>query len=178
MPDKDIVKILIDEDEIARLVDRLGAEITACYGEISEDLVVIGLLRGSFIFMADLVRRIKLPLVVDFLGVSSYGDGTVSSGDVKLVMDLDKSIENRHVLLVEDIVDTGNTFSKIIRMMNNRKPKSLKICTFLSKPECRKVPVHIDFCGQEIPNEFVVGYGLDYAQRYRNLPYVGVLKSS
>ena len=178
MPDKDIVKILINEDEIARMVDRLGAEITACYGEINEDLVVIGLLRGSFIFMADLVRRIKLPLVVDFLGVSSYGDGTVSSGDVKLVMDLDKSIENRHVLLVEDIVDTGNTFSKIIRMMNNRKPKSLRICSFLSKPECRKVPVHIDFCGQEIPNEFVVGYGLDYAQRYRNLPYVGVLKSS
>ncbi len=111
-------------------------------------------------------------------GASGPGPSAPASGDVKLVMDLDKSIENRHVLLVEDIVDTGNTFSKIIRMMNNRKPKSLRICTFLSKPECRKVPVHIDFCGQEIPNEFVVGYGLDFAQRYRNLPYVGVLKTS
>ena len=177
MPDKEIVRVLITEDEIAATVNRLGAEITACYGDIKEDLVVIGLLRGSFIFMADLVRQIKLPLVVDFLGVSSYGDGTVSSGDVKLVMDLDKSIENRHVLLVEDIVDTGNTFSKVIRMMHNRKPKSLRICTFLSKPECRQVPVHIDFCGQDIPNEFVVGYGLDYAQRYRNLPYVGILNN-
>jgi hypoxanthine phosphoribosyltransferase len=138
--------------------------------------MVIGLLRGSFIFMADLVRQIKIPLVVDFLTLSSYGDGTVSSGDVKVVMDLNSSIEDRDVLLVEDIVDTGRTFSKVIRMMRNRNPRSLKVCTFLNKSEARIVDLDIDFCGIDIPNEFAVGYGLDYAQGYRHLPYVGVLK--
>ena len=170
-----IVRVLVSEQEIRNVVRRLGAEITACYQDIEKDLVVVGLLRGSFIFMADLVREIRLPVVIDFLGVSSYGDGTISSGDVKLTMDLDKSIEDRDVLLVEDIVDTGRTFSKIIRMMSNRKPRSLRVCTFLNKPECRVVEVPLDFCGMDIPNEFAVGYGLDYAQRYRNLPYVGVL---
>lgn len=170
-----IVRVLVSEQEIRNVVRRLGAEITACYKDIEKDLVVVGLLRGSFIFMADLVREIRLPVVIDFLGVSSYGDGTISSGDVKLTMDLDKSIEDRDVLLVEDIVDTGRTFSKIIRMMSNRKPRSLRVCTFLNKPECRVVEVPLDFCGMDIPNEFAVGYGLDYAQRYRNLPYVGVL---
>lgn len=170
-----IVRVLVSEQEIRNVVRRLGAEITACYQDIEKDLVVVGLLRGSFIFMADLVREIRLPVVIDFLGVSSYGDGTISSGDVKLTMDLDKSIEDRDVLLVEDIVDTGRTFSKIIRMMSNRKPRSLRVCTFLNKPECRIAEVHLDFCGMDIPNEFAVGYGLDYAQRYRNLPYVGVL---
>jgi hypoxanthine phosphoribosyltransferase len=126
--------------------------------------------------MADLVRQIKIPLVVDFLTLSSYGDGTVSSGDVKVVMDLNSSIEDRDVLLVEDIVDTGRTFSKVIRMMRNRNPRSLKVCTFLNKSEARIVDLDIDFCGIDIPNEFAVGYGLDYAQGYRHLPYVGVLK--
>lgn len=176
MPDSGIARILISEDEIAKTVQRLGAEITEHYKGIDKDLIVVGLLRGSFIFMADLVRQIKLPLVVDFMTVSTYGDGTVSSGDVKVVMDLDQSIEGRDVLLVEDIVDTGNTFSKIIRMLNNRNPRSLKICTFLDKPSRRTAHVDIDFCGRAIPNEFVCGYGLDYAQRYRNLPYVGVLE--
>jgi len=170
-----IQEILITEEEIRKTVERLGAEITAHYQKIERELVVIGLLRGSFIFMADLVREIKLPLVVDFMTVSSYGDGTVSSGDVKIIMDLDTSIEGRDVLLVEDIVDTGNTFAKVIHMMNNRKPQSLSICSFLNKPECRTADVKIDFCGMDIPNKFVVGYGLDCAQLYRNLPYVGVL---
>ena len=174
MLEQGIVKTLVSQQEIAHIVARLGSEITACYQHIEQDLIVVGLLRGSFIFMADLVRQIKLPVVIDFLGVSSYGDGTVSSGDVKLTMDLDKSIEDRDVLLVEDIVDTGRTFSKIIRMMQNRKPRSLRVCAFLSKPECRIAEVQIDFCGLDIPNEFAVGYGLDYAQRFRNLPYVGV----
>jgi hypoxanthine phosphoribosyltransferase len=173
--DQEITQILVSEDEVKATVRRLGAEITGHYGELEHPLMVIGLLRGSFIFMADLVRQIPLPLVVDFMTVSSYGDGTVSSGDVKVVMDLDSSIEDRDVLLVEDIVDTGRTFSKIIRMMRNRNPRSLKICTFLNKQESRVVDVPIDFCGVDIPNEFAVGYGLDYAQRYRNLPYVGVL---
>jgi hypoxanthine phosphoribosyltransferase len=172
----EIVKTLVSEDEVKRIVERLGAEITVHYGELERELMVIGLLRGSFIFMADLVRQIKIPLVVDFLTLSSYGDGTISSGDVKVVMDLDSSIEDRDVLLVEDIVDTGRTFSKVIRMMRNRNPRSLKVCTFLNKPETRLVDIDIDFCGVDIPNEFAVGYGLDYAQGYRHLPYVGVLK--
>lgn len=172
----EIVKTLVAEDEVKKIVERLGAEITAHYGELERELVVIGLLKGSFIFMADLVRQIKIPLVVDFLTLSSYGDGTVSSGDVKVVMDLDSSIEDRDVLLVEDIVDTGRTFSKVIRMMRNRNPRSLKVCTFLNKPVARLVDINIDFCGVDIPNEFAVGYGLDYAQGYRHLPYVGVLK--
>lgn len=176
MPDSGIARILISEEEIAKIVRRLGDEITSHYKGIPHDLVVVGLLRGSFVFMADLIREIRLPLVIDFMAVSTYGDGTVSSGDVKVIMDLDQSIEGRDVLLVEDIVDTGNTFSKIIRMMNNRNPRSLKICTFLDKPSRRIAHVDIDFCGIAIPNEFVCGYGLDYAQHYRNLPYVGVLK--
>jgi hypoxanthine phosphoribosyltransferase len=172
----EITKILVSEDEVKKTVQRLGAEITAHYAQLDRELMVIGLLRGSFIFMADLVRQIKIPLVVDFLTLSSYGDGTVSSGDVKVVMDLNSSIEDRDVLLVEDIVDTGRTFSKVIRMMRNRNPRSLKVCTFLNKSEARIVDLDIDFCGIDIPNEFAVGYGLDYAQGYRHLPYVGVLK--
>lgn len=171
-----ISKILVSEEEVRKTVARLGAEITAHYGQLDQELIVIGLLRGSFIFMADLVRQIKTPLVIDFLTLSSYGDGTVSSGDVKVVMDLNSSIEDRDVLLVEDIVDTGRTFSKVIRMMRNRRPRSLKVCTFLNKPDARIVEIDIDFCGVDIPNEFAVGYGLDYAQNYRNLPYVGVLQ--
>ncbi len=171
-----ISKILVTEEEVQKTVARLGAEITAHYGQLDKELMVIGLLRGSFIFMADLVRQIKTPLVIDFLTLSSYGDGTVSSGDVKVVLDLNSSIEDRDVLLVEDIVDTGRTFSKVIRMMRNRRPRSLKVCTFLNKPDARIAKIDIDFCGVDIPNEFAVGYGLDYAQKYRNLPYVGVLQ--
>ncbi|MGB3210634.1 MAG: hypoxanthine phosphoribosyltransferase [Desulforhopalus sp.] len=171
-----ITKTLVSEDEVREIVRRLGAEINGHYGQLDRELMVIGLLRGSFIFMADLVRQITIPLVVDFMTVSSYGDGTVSSGDVKVVMDLDSSIEGRDVLLVEDIVDTGRTFSKVVRMMKNRNPRSLATCTFLNKPAARVADVQIDFCGVDIPDEFAVGYGLDYAQGYRHLPYVGVLR--
>ena len=171
-----IERVLIPVEEIQEVVARLGREITACYNkEENLDLVVIGLLRGSFIFMADLVREIKLPLVVDFMTVSSYGDGTESTGDVKVVMDLDQSIEGKDVLMVEDIIDTGNTFNKVINVIRNKSPRSINICTFLSKPSRRVVDVSIDFCGMEIPDEFVCGYGLDFSQKYRNLPYVGVL---
>jgi len=172
----EITKKLVDEDEIKTIVTRLGAEITAHYEGLENELVVIGLLRGSFIFMADLIREIKIPLVVDFMTVSSYGDGTVSSGDVKIVMDVDCSLEGRDILLVEDIVDTGRTFAKVVRMMKNRQPNSVKTCTFLNKPAARISEVQVDFCGKDIPDEFAVGYGLDYGQLYRNLPYVGVLK--
>ena len=173
-----IVKVLVTEEEVKKTVKRLGAEVTAYYGQKKPDLLVIGLLRGSFVFLADLVREIKLPLMVDFMSLSSYGDGTTSSGDVKVVLDLDTSIEGRDVLVVEDIVDTGNTFSKVLHMLQNRNPRSLKVCTFLNKPGSRIIDVKIDFCGVDIPNEFAVGYGLDYAQGYRNLPYVGVLDNS
>lgn len=176
MENQKIVKVLVSEDQIRETVARLGADITASYQGITRELMVIGLLKGCFIFMADLVRQIKVPLVVDFMTLTSYGDGTVSSGDVKVVMDLDSSIEGRDILLVEDIVDTGQTFSKVIQMMQKRNPRSLRVCTFLNKPAARKVDVPIDFCGVNIPNEFAVGYGLDYAQGYRNLPYVGVLQ--
>jgi hypoxanthine phosphoribosyltransferase len=175
MPDSGVSKILIHEDEIATIVERLGRDITETYRQSGGELIVVGLLRGSFVFMADLIRKIHYPLVVDFMAVSSYGDGTVSSGDVKIVMDLDESVEGKHVLLVEDIIDTGTTFNKVIRMMSNRNPQTLKICTFLNKPSRRVHEVPIDFCGKDIPDEFVCGYGLDYAQKYRNLPYVGVL---
>lgn len=176
MQNPEITKKLVDEDEIRSIVKRLGAEITAHYGALEHELIVIGLLRGSFVFMADLIREIKIPLMVDFMTVSSYGDGTVSSGDVKIVMDVDSSIEGRDILLVEDIVDTGRTFAKVVRMMKNRQPNSVKTCTFLNKPAARISEVQVDFCGKDIPDEFVVGYGLDYGQLYRNVPYVGVLK--
>ncbi len=176
MQNPEITKKLVDEDEIKSIVTRLGAEITAHYRGLEHELIVIGLLRGSFIFMADLIREIEIPLVVDFMTVSSYGDGTVSSGDVKIVMDVDSSLEGRDILLVEDIVDTGRTFAKVVRMMKNRQPNSVKTCTFLNKPAARISEVQVDFCGKDIPDEFVVGYGLDYGQLYRNLPYVGVLK--
>lgn len=174
----DNLEVMISEAEIKYIVERLGKEITASYSDLPEDLIVVGLLRGSFIFMADLVRVVSVPLIVDFMSVSSYGDGTVSSQDVKVVMDLDTSIENRDVLVVEDIVDTGNTFSKILNMLANRNPRSLKVCTFLSKPSRREKEIKVDFCGVDIPDEFVVGYGLDYAQRYRDLSYVGIIKTN
>ena len=173
--DKQITEIMIEKDEISTIVKQLGKEVSDKYRDIDQDLIVVGLLRGSFIFMADLVREIDVPLVVDFLTVSSYGSGTVSSGDVKIIMDLDMAIEGRDVLLVEDIVDTGNTFRKVIRMLKNRNPRSLRTCTFLNKPSRREVDVAVDFCGKDIPDEFVCGYGLDYDQRFRELPYVGIL---
>jgi hypoxanthine phosphoribosyltransferase len=174
--DEHIERVLIDTQEIKTIVARLGDEITAHYRALETfDLIVVGLLRGSFVFAADLVRVINLPLIMDFMTVSSYGDETASTGNVKVVMDLDESIEGKDVLMVEDIIDTGNTFAKVLRLMHHRRPRTLKICTFLNKPSRRLVDVPIDFCGRTIEDEFVCGYGLDFAQRYRNLPYVGVL---
>ncbi len=175
MPDKGIVRILLPEQEIRVIVENLGREITSHYKETGGELLVVGLLKGSFIFMADLVRSIDYPLALDFLAVSSYGDATVSSGDVSIRMDIGESVQDRNVLLVEDIVDTGHTFDKVIRWLQTRNPGSLKTCALLSKPSRREVEVRIDFCGRDIPDDFVCGYGLDYAQKYRNLRYVGVL---
>lgn len=172
--EKGLGEVLLSAEQLKEIVERLGREITEAYRDSDRELVVIGLLRGSFLFMADLVREIKRPMITDFMTVSSYGDGTLSSGDVKVVMDLDESIAGRDVLLVEDIIDTGNTFSKVIGLLETRKPATLKICTLLDKPSRREVEVTIDFCGQEIDDHFVCGYGLDYAQKYRNVPYVGI----
>lgn len=174
MSEQGLKKTLLSKEEIADIVARLGREISECYKDSGKELIVVGLLRGSFVFMADLVREIKHPMVTDFMTISSYGDATISSGDVKVVMDLDESITDRDVLLVEDIIDTGNTFSKVVRMLEGRSPASLRICTLLSKPSRRKVEVDIDFCGIEIADEFVCGYGLDYAQKFRNVPYIGI----
>jgi hypoxanthine phosphoribosyltransferase len=178
MPATGIAKILIPEQEIQTIVATLGQEITRYYRETGGELLVVGLLKGSFIFMADLVRSIEYPLTVDFLSVSSYSDSTVSSGEVKVEMDIGGSIEGKNVLLIEDIVDTGNTFQKVIQLLEGRNPRSVKTCALLSKPSRREVDVLIDFCGRDIPDEFVCGYGLDYAQKYRNLRYIGVLGSS
>ena len=174
MHEQGLEKVLLSQEQIQETVRRLGHEITEAYAHSDKELVVIGLLRGSFIFMADLVREIKRPMITDFMTISSYENKTVSSGDVKVVMDLDETITGRDVLVVEDIIDTGNTFSKVIRMLENRKPASLKICTLLNKPSRRVTTVNIDFCGVEIPDEFVCGYGLDYAQKFRNVPYIGI----
>jgi hypoxanthine phosphoribosyltransferase len=175
--DYKIEKQLLSASDIEGIVARLGKEISDYYAEKEDlNLLVVGLLRGSFVFMADLIRHIELPLTVDFMTVSSYGDETISTGNVKVVMDLDEPVEGKDILMVEDIIDTGNTFNKVIGLIRYRKPRSLNICTFLSKPSRRQVEVPIDFCGMEIPDEFVCGYGLDYAQKYRNLSYIGILK--
>jgi hypoxanthine phosphoribosyltransferase len=178
MPDSGIARILISEEEIRDIVKTLGKDITRYYRGVGGDLLVVGLLKGSFIFMADLIRFVDYPLTVDFLSVSSYNDATVSSGDVKVVKDIDGLIEGKNVLVVEDIVDTGCTFQRVLRLLQGRNPLSLKTCTLLSKPSRREVDVQIDFCGREIPDEFVCGYGLDYANKYRNLKYIGVLGKS
>ena len=177
MPDRGIARILISEQEIRMIVDNLGGEITRHYRKTGGELLVVGLLKGSFIFMADLIRAIEYPLTVDFLAVSSYSDATVSSGEVMVKMDIGESIQDKNVLLIEDIVDTGTTFQKVIRLLEGRNPLSLKTCTLLSKPSRREVDVRIDYCGRDIPDHFVCGYGLDSAQKYRNLPYVGILET-
>jgi len=170
-----VSKILISEAEIQGIVAKLGQQITLYYQNSTQPLIVVGLLRGSFVFMADLVRQIQLPVITDFMTVSSYGDSTESSGNIKIIMDLDESIQGRDILLVEDIIDTGRTLSKVVELLKSRQPSSMKICTLLNKPSRREIDIQVDFSGIEIPDEFVVGYGLDYAQEYRNLPYVGVL---
>lgn len=168
-----IGKILIDQETLKRRVKELGDEITQDYK--GKDLLMIGILKGAVIFMSDLAKEIDLPLSMDFMAVSSYGASTHSSGVVRILKDLDEEIEGKDVLIVEDIVDTGLTLHYLCENLLSRRPNSLKICCCFDKPSRRKVPVDIDYIGFEIPDEFVVGYGLDYAQKYRNLPYVSVL---
>jgi hypoxanthine phosphoribosyltransferase len=164
---------LVSAASIAERVTALGAEIAAKIPD--GQLTVVGVLRGAFIFMADLVRAIPRPLRCDFLGVRSYGDATVSSGIVEITSDLLLPIEGEHVLLVEDIVDTGLTLRYLVEILEARRPRSLSVCALLSKPSRRRVDVRVDYMGFEVPDRFVVGYGLDAAQQHRHLPYIGVL---
>lgn len=170
------VDILYSEEEIQKKVNQLGQQLTSDYKD--EDLLVIGILKGAFIFMADLVRQIDTPLQLDFMSVSSYGSSTVSSGEVRIMKDLDYSIEGKSVLIVEDIVDTGLTLNYICEILKKRGPKSVKICCLLDKPSRRRSPIKPDYVGYSIPDEFVVGYGLDYAGHYRGYPAICILKPS
>lgn len=171
----DIAKVLISEEQIRARVSELGAQIAADYTE-DDNLLLVGVLKGCAMFMVDLARAISLTLSIDFIAVASYGASTESSGVVRLLKDLDTDIAGRNLLIVEDIIDSGLTLDYLRSQLLRRNPASLRICTLLNKPERRKTSVEVDYLGFDIPNEFVVGYGLDYAERYRNLPYVGVLK--
>ena len=173
---RDVDQILYTEDELRQRVKELGCQITADYAGRSP--LLISVLRGSYIFMADLTRSIHLDVTVDFMAVSSYGAGTVSSGQVEIKKDLSDSIEGKDLLIVEDILDSGNTLYYLMDVLRARKPASIRICTLMDKPERRAKPIRADYVGFTIPDAFIVGYGLDYAEKYRNLPYVGVLKAS
>ena len=173
---QDVEQILYTEEDLRRRIRELGAQIAADYAGRTPMLVSV--LRGSYIFMADLTRAIDLDLTVDFMAVSSYGAGTVSSGQVEIKKDLSDSIEGRDLIIVEDILDSGNTLYYLMDVLRARKPASIRICTLMDKPERRVKPITADYVGFTIPDAFIVGYGLDYAEKYRNLPYVGVLKPS
>ncbi len=172
----DIAEVLLTEEQISARIRALGSQISKDYS--GTDLILIGILKGSFIFIADLAKSITIPATVDFVTISSYGNSTESSGIVKVVSGLTENVENRHVIVVEDIVDTGWTLrlSNLIENLHKSKAASVKICTLLDKPSRREVDVQLDYIGFEVPDRFVVGYGLDYRGLYRNLPYVGVLK--
>lgn len=170
----DVERVLISEEELAKRIAEMGAEITADYA--GKEILMIGVLRGAVLFMSDLARAIKIPVAIDFMAVSSYGAGTTTSGVVRILKDLDENIEGKHLLIVEDIIDSGLTLNYLLENLKSRKPASIKLCTLLNKPERRKVDVHIDYNGFTVPDYFVVGYGLDYAEKYRNLPFIGILK--
>lgn len=171
---KDIRNVLLSEEEIAKRVKELGKQLTEEYK--GRELLIVGILKGCMLFLSDLVRTIDLPLTMDFMVVSSYGTATKSSGVVRIIKDLEREIEGKDVLIVEDIVDSGLTLSYLIENLKTRNPKSIKVCSLLDKPDRRKAQVDIEYVGFKIPDEFVVGYGLDYAEVYRNLPFVCVLK--
>lgn len=176
MLDQDIEKVLFTEEELSSRIGAIAEEINRDYAGRAP--MLISVLRGSFIFMADLTRKITLPCTVDFMSVSSYGSGTSSSGQVQITKDLSDDIEGKDILVVEDILDSGNTLSYLLEILKARRPASMKLCTLLDKPSRRVKDVRVDYSGFSIPDHFVVGYGLDYAEKYRNLPYIGILKPS
>lgn len=172
---QNIKRVLYTEEQLRDCVQRLGAQITKDYAD-KDKILLVSVLRGSYIFMADLSRAIQLPCFIDFMSVSSYGAGTTSSGQVEIKKDISSSIEGYHVIIVEDILDSGNTLYYLMDVLKARKAASIHICTLLDKPERRIKPISADYYGFVVPDEFVVGYGLDYNQQYRNLPYIGILK--
>ena len=173
---KDVEKILVSKEELKERISQLAKMLDEDYA--NKRPLMICILKGSVIFFSDLIREMKIPLEIDFMAISSYGASTRSSGEVRMVKDLDRSIENRHVVIVEDIVDSGYTLSYLKRMLMSRHPQSIKICALLDKFERREVPLEVDYKGFDIGNEFVIGYGLDYAEAYRNLPEICILKRS
>ena len=174
MFENDIQEVLFSEEQLKARVAEIARQIEADYA--GKEIMLISVLRGSFIFMADLCRAIHLPCTLDFMSVSSYGKSTTSSGQVQITKDLSEDISGLHVIVVEDILDSGNTLSYLLKILENRHPASIRLCTLLDKPERRVKPVEVHYTGFSIPDAFVVGYGLDYAEKYRNLPYIGVLK--
>lgn len=172
--DDDVAEVLLTEERIRQRARELGQQISADYK--GQDLLLVCVLKGAITFLADLMREITIPHAIDFMAISSYGASTESSGVVRILKDLDTNIEGRNVLIVEDIIDTGRTLSYITRNLRTRRPKSLRICTLLSKPSRREIEIPLHYVGFEIPNKFVIGYGLDFAEIYRSLPYIGVLK--
>ncbi|MGB9300449.1 MAG: hypoxanthine phosphoribosyltransferase [Anaerolineae bacterium] len=170
----DVSEVLISHQQIRERTEELGRQITEDYR--GKDPLLICILKGGLMFLADLMREVDLPLEIDFIAVSSYGDSTESSGVVRILMDLERNIQGRHVLIVEDIIDTGRTLSYIIENLRTRGPASVKVCTLLDKPARRELEIAIDYVGFTIPDRFVIGYGLDYGEIYRNLPFVGILK--
>jgi hypoxanthine phosphoribosyltransferase len=171
--ERGVEQILIEDDRLQERIAELGSEISADYA--GRDLLLVGVLKGAVFFMADLMRRLSVPCEIDFMAISSYGAATDSSGVVRILKDLDINIDGRHVLVVEDIIDSGLTLSYLVRNLQAREPASLEVCALLTKRERREIDVDVRYVGFEIPNRFVIGYGLDFAERYRNLPYVAVL---
>lgn len=169
------IRVLLSEEEVNTRIKEIGAQISKDYE--GKEIHLICILKGGIFFTCELAKRISIPVSMDFMSVSSYGDGTKSSGIVKIVKDLDEAIEGKEVLIVEDIIDSGRTLSYLIEILEKRNPKSIRLCTMLDKPESRVKDVKVDYIGFNIPDEFVVGYGLDYAQKYRNLSYIGVVEN-
>ncbi|MFI3209193.1 MAG: hypoxanthine phosphoribosyltransferase [Eubacteriales bacterium] len=170
------IRVMLSEEEVDKRIEEIGRQISEDFA--GEQVHIIGILKGSVFFMCELAKRITVPVSMDFMSVSSYGDGTVSSGIIKIAKDLDETLEGKNVIVIEDIIDSGRTLSYLLEVLEKRLPKKMKLCTLLDKPERRVRDVKVDYVGFAIPDEFVVGYGLDYAQKYRNLPYIGVVEGA
>ena len=170
----DVKAVLFSEQDLQEIVARIGKQISEDYKD--KNLFMVSVLKGSLMFMADLMRAIDVPCEIDFMAVSSYGAGTTTTGAVRILKDLDSSLEGKDILVVEDILDSGVTLSYLLKHLSSRNPNSIRLCTLLDKPERRKMPITADYIGTTVPDEFIVGYGLDYDEKYRNLPYIGVLK--
>lgn len=171
---KEQIRVMFSEEQVDARIAQLAAQISSDFE--GEEIIAVGILRGGVYFCTELTKRITVPVIIDFIEASSYGAGTVSSGQVNITKDLIEDIEGKNVLIIEDIIDTGRTLSRLLENLKNRNPKTLRLCTLLDKPERRIMEVPVDYNGFQIPDQFVVGYGMDYAQKYRNLPYIGIVE--